>query len=195
LWWIPSSKGAFEVRSYYQVLSSHGPISFPWKGIWRTKAPPRVAFFAWTAARGKILTIDNLCRRGMIVVNRCYLCKSDGESVDHLLLHCEVANALWNAILSRLGLCWVMPNSVRKLLACWCSGGRTRSAVAWKMIPLCLMWCIWRERNARCFEDSERSFEEILHYFLSTLYTWTAGWLAPLVISFPDFLSHLSFST
>jgi hypothetical protein len=195
LWWIPSSKGAFEVRSYYRVLSSHGPISFPWKGIWRTKAPPRVAFFAWTAARGKILTIDNLCRRGMIVVNRCYLCKSDGESVDHLLLHCEVANALWNAILSRLGLCWVMPNSVRELLACWCSGGRTRSAVAWKMIPLCLMWCIWRERNARCFEDSERSFEEILHYFLSTLYTWTAGWLAPLVISFPDFLSHLSSST
>jgi hypothetical protein len=40
LWWVPSSKGAFELRSYYWVLSSHGPISFPWKGIWRTKAPP-----------------------------------------------------------------------------------------------------------------------------------------------------------
>jgi hypothetical protein len=40
LWWIHSSKGAFEVRSYYRVLSSHGPTSFPWKGIWRTKAPP-----------------------------------------------------------------------------------------------------------------------------------------------------------
>jgi hypothetical protein len=194
LWWVPSSKGAFEVRSYYRVLLSHGPISFPWKGIWRTKAPPRVAFFAWTVARGKILTIDNLCRRGMIVVNRCWLCESDGESVDHLLLHCGVANALWNAIISRLGLCWVMPSSVRELLACWCSGGRTRSAVVWKMIPLCLMWCIWRERNARCFEDSARSFEEILHYFLFTLYTWMAGWLALLVISFPDFLSCLSSS-
>jgi hypothetical protein len=46
-------------------------------------------------------------------------------------------------------------------------GGRTRSAVAWKMIPLCLIWCIWRERNARCFEDSARSLEEIVHFFLS----------------------------
>jgi hypothetical protein len=50
----------------------------------------------------------------MIVVNRCWLCESDGESVDLLLLHCGVANALWNAILNRLGLCWVMPGLVRE---------------------------------------------------------------------------------
>jgi hypothetical protein len=67
--------------------------------------------------------------------------------------------------------------------------------VVWKMIHLCLMWCIWREHNARCFEDPARSFEEILHYFLLMLYTWTAGWLDPLVISFPDFLSRLSSSS
>jgi hypothetical protein len=171
LWWVPSRKGVFEVRSFYRVLSSHGARSFPWKGIWRTKAPPRVAFFAWTAARSKILTIDNLRRRGMIVVNRCLLCESDGESVDHLLLHCGVANALWNFTFSRFGLYWVMPGSVRELFACWWSSGRSRSAVVWKMVPLCLMWCIWMERNARCFEDKSRSFEELLHYFLFTLYT------------------------
>jgi hypothetical protein len=194
LWWIPSSKGVFEVSSFYRVISSHGSPSFPWKGIWRTKAMPRVAFFAWTAARSKILTIDNLRRRGMIVVNRCWLCESDGETVDHLLLHCGVANALWNVILSWFGLCWVMPSSVKELFACWWSGGRSRSAVVWKMAPLCLMWCIWRERNARCFEDSSRSFEDLKHYFLFTLYTWIAGWLAPTVISFPDFLSRFSLS-
>jgi hypothetical protein len=109
-----------------------------------------------------------------------------------ILIHCGVTNALWNAVLSCLGLSWVMPRSVKELMACWCSGGRTRSAVVWKMIHLCLMWCIWRERNARCFEDLARSFEEIVHYFLFTLYTWTAGWLDPLVVSFSDFLSRLS---
>jgi hypothetical protein len=126
------------------------------------------------------------------VVNRCWLCESDGESVDHLLIHCGVTNALWNAILSRLGLSWVMLSSVKELMACWCLGGRTRSAVVWKMIPLCLMWCIWRERNTRCFEDSTMSFEEIVHYVLFTLYTWTSSWLDPLVVSFSDFLSRLS---
>jgi hypothetical protein len=60
--------------------------------------------------------------------------------------------------------------------------------MVWKMVPLCLMCCIWNERNARCFEGKARSFEEILHYFLFTLYIWAAGWLASLVISFQDFL-------
>jgi hypothetical protein len=129
MWWVPLRKGVFEVSSFYRVLSFHGSLPFPWKGIWRTKAPPRMVFFAWTAARSKIPTIDNLCLRGMIVVNRCWLCESDGESVDHLLLHCGVANALWNVISSRFGLCWVMPGSVRELFAYWWSGGRSRSAV------------------------------------------------------------------
>jgi hypothetical protein len=192
LWWIPSSKGVFEVRSYYQVLTTQGSLYFPWKRIWRTKAPPRVAFFAWTAARSKIPTIDNLRRRGMIIVNRCWLCESAEETVDHLLLHCGVANALWNSIFSMIGVSWVMPRTVREFFACWWPGGRARSAVVWKMVPLCLMWCIWLERNARCFEDSARSFEEIRHYFLFTLYNWTAGWLAPTMISFSDFSSRFS---
>jgi hypothetical protein len=186
--WLPSSKGLFEVKTFYRVLSPPGSPHFPWKSIWRTKAPPRVAFFAWTAARGKILTMDNLRRRGMVVVNRCWLCESDGESVDHLLLHCEAARALWNAFFVRFGLYWVMPCSVKELLASWWSSGRSRSTVVWKMVPLCIMWCIWSERNNRCFEDSSRSIEELLHFFLFTLFSWTAGWLAPRVISFSDFL-------
>jgi hypothetical protein len=73
------------------------------------------------------------------------------------------------------------------------TGGRSRSAVVQKMIPLCLMWCLWSERNARCFEDSTRALEELIHFFLYTLFTWTAAWLAPLVISFLSFLFFFSF--
>ena len=48
----------------------------------------------------------------------CYMCKKSGESVDHLLLHCEVAGELWAGILSRAGLSWAMLKSVVDLLAC-----------------------------------------------------------------------------
>jgi hypothetical protein len=182
----------FEVKSFYRALSPSGSSAFPWKSIWRSKAPPRVAFFAWAAAWGKILTVDNLRRRGLVVVNRCWLCESDGESVDHLLLHCGAARALWNAFFIRFGLCWVMPGSVKELLASWWSCGRSRSAVVWKMVSLCIMWCIWSERNLRCFEDSSRSIEDLLHFFMYTLFSWTASWLAPRVISFSEFLSLFS---
>jgi hypothetical protein len=48
----------------------------------------------WTTARGKILTLDNLRNIGVLVVERCCICKRGGKSIDHLLLHCEVARKL-----------------------------------------------------------------------------------------------------
>ena len=72
--------------------------------MWQTQAPPRSVFFAWSAALSKILTLNNLRKRHVIVINRCCMCKRSEEMVDHLLLHCEVASALWYAILSRFGM-------------------------------------------------------------------------------------------
>jgi hypothetical protein len=176
-------------------LSRAEGSSFPWKSVWRTKSLPRAAFFVWSAALRKILTLDNLRKRQVVVINGCFMCKKDGESVDHLLLHCEVAYALWCNIFSRLGLSWVMPSSVLDLCACWCSSGRTRSAVVWKMVPIYIFWSIWRERNNRCFEDLESSLEEILASLLYSLYSWTAAYLSPSHLSYADFLSRFSFSS
>jgi hypothetical protein len=69
------------------------------------------------------------------------------------------------------------------------------SAVVWKMAPCCLMWCLWTERNDRQFEDKERTIEELISFFLHSLYSWTAAYLAPLGISFNDFLVLLSSSS
>jgi hypothetical protein len=44
------------------------------------------------------------------VVNWCCICKKSGETIDHLLLHCEVARALWNSVFGLCGLEWVMPH-------------------------------------------------------------------------------------
>jgi hypothetical protein len=195
LWWSPSHKGKFDVRSFYKALAFKEAIHFPWKSIWRTKVPLRVAFFAWTAAHVKILTLDNLRKKRVIVIDRCCMCKMNGESVDHLLLHCEVARALWIAIFSRFSLSWVMPLRVVDLFACWWTGGRSRSAVVWKMVPSCLMWCLWRERNNRQFEDRERTIEDLISFFFHSLYSCSAAFLAPLTFSFNDFLILFSTSS
>jgi hypothetical protein len=76
-----------------------------------------MAFFTWSATPGKILTIDNLKNRHVIVVNKCCLCKRNGQAVDQLLLHCKVACALWNAIFIHFGMSWVMPNQMVDLFA------------------------------------------------------------------------------
>ncbi|XP_059654430.1 uncharacterized protein LOC132301171 [Cornus florida] len=89
--WIPTSHGRFEVRSFFRCLPVGHGDPFPWKSIWRSKAPRKVAFFAWTSVLGKILTQDNLRRRNQVVVNHCYMCLCNEESVDHFLLHCSMA--------------------------------------------------------------------------------------------------------
>lgn len=73
LWWAPSHKGKFDVRFFYKVLACKDED--PLKSIWRTKVPLKVAFFAWSVALRKILTLDNLRKMYVIVIDRCCMCK------------------------------------------------------------------------------------------------------------------------
>jgi hypothetical protein len=130
-----------------------------------------VTVFVWSTALGKILTHDNLRKRNAVVIEWCCMCKKNGESIDHLLLHCEVACDLWSYILILFGVEWVMPRTVLKLLTNWGAlVGYGRAKEAWRLASLCLLWCIWRERNARLFEDVETSMVELQKRLLNLLY-------------------------
>jgi hypothetical protein len=99
LWWIPTKRGLFKVKSFYSSLACIEGSRFPWKSVWQTQVPLMAAFFEWSAALGKILTMENLMKWHVIVMDKCFMCKSNGELVDHLLLHCEVAYANWIAFI------------------------------------------------------------------------------------------------
>jgi hypothetical protein len=85
LWWAPSHIGKFDVKSFYRVIACKDEAHFPWKSIWWTKVPLKLAFFAWSAALGKILFMDNLRKRHVIMIDKCCMCKRNEESMDHLL--------------------------------------------------------------------------------------------------------------
>ena len=104
LCWRSRATKGFTVKNFYSCLCPSPSASFPWKIIWKAKVPPRIAFFSWTAALGKLLTMDNLRKRHLIIVDWCYLCKQSGESVDHLLLHCSMARELWSMAFGLFGV-------------------------------------------------------------------------------------------
>ena len=58
----------------------------------------------------------------------------------------------------------------------------------WKMVPMCLFWCVWKEMNDRSYEDKEKTLGEILSLFYETLYLWIVAYVSPLSISVSDFL-------
>jgi hypothetical protein len=50
------------------------------------------------------------------------MCKKSGESIEHLLLHCDVAREIWSFFFffySLFGVKWVMPRRVLDLLSSW----------------------------------------------------------------------------
>ena len=63
LCWIPSKRGLFDVIFYYKVLVSR----------------ESVAFFAWSATLGRILTINNLKKCRIIVIEWCCMCKKNRD--------------------------------------------------------------------------------------------------------------------
>ena len=58
--WKPSRDKGFKVKDYYRILLGSTDFCFPWKSIWKQNIPSQVAFFVWTATLGKCMTIDNL---------------------------------------------------------------------------------------------------------------------------------------
>jgi hypothetical protein len=110
------------------------------------------------------------------------MCKKKGESIDHLLLHCDAARELWSFMFSLFGVEWVMPQTVLDLLTTW--GAFFGHGLAKK---------VWRERNARLFEDVETVMVVLRKRVLNTLYLWIASRLCHLGVStFVDFLNLLA---
>ena len=93
------------------------------------------------------------------------MCKRSGETIDHLLLHYGVARELWVLIFCLLVVewdQWVMSRRVIDLLVSWRDQlGSFNILESWRMTPLCLRWCIWREWNTRRFEDYKISVVEL----------------------------------
>jgi hypothetical protein len=67
-----------------------------------------------------------------------------------------------------------MPRRVRDFLVSW--GGWVRRGnilVVWRLAPLYLMWCLWREQYAWSFEDIETSVIELKMIMFNTSYIYT----------------------
>ena len=126
--------------------------------------------------------------------------------MDHLLLHCGKAYRLWNLVFRSFGISWVLPKLVADTLFGWWNWFWKHLSSIWNLAWLCLMWCLWRERNWRTFEDMDSSDDQLLASFSGSLFDWSRAWgltssvlslcsLAPfLVISIFSFCFLSSFS-
>lgn len=178
------------MASFVKARSNN--CSFPVHiNLWKSKAPPRVLVFGWLMLQGSILTMDNLQRRGMVVVNACPLCISAKNQVDHSMLNYTMAYRIWITILNWFGCGRVLPRSIVELFEAWkLRIGTSKGKTMWRLLFLATVWAIWTGRNRRCFERSSSSLVEVVDMArLSVTWRdlmWRHGY--PSYLHFKDYL-------
>ena len=102
--WKETKNEIFTIKSLYKSLVHSCAVSFLCNIIWSPYVPIKVSFFAWKASWEKVLTQDQLKRRGWILANRCCLCCVEEETINHILVHCSKAKILWDLVFSLFGV-------------------------------------------------------------------------------------------
>lgn len=68
---------------------------FPWKKFWAIKrVAPKIKSFLWRAFNNGIAVSQRISRRVEGASTICNICNSEEESVNHLLIHCNFAQAV-----------------------------------------------------------------------------------------------------
>ena len=80
----------------------------------------------------------------------CVLCRSDGETIDHILLHCKMARLYWQNLLNEagVGLLWAFPAEYKSVMVESMAGfGSIRMAkVSWRCMVILILWVLgWKE--------------------------------------------------
>lgn len=132
----------------------------------RWQHPQEWPFFPWKVSRECILTIDMLMKRDRITVNRCFLCKLDAESCNHITLWWLTVYSILSMVYDLWEINWVMAGSVRDELWAWAGLYKKRTHLL--LIPLSIRWVVWKERNASAFDEIERDFVDIRDRWIHT---------------------------
>ena len=131
------------------------------------------------------------------IVENCLcpiMCRNAGETGNHLLIHCTLASALWHLVLRSFGVPWVFPNNIADLLFGWFNCFGKHNCSVWNLVPLCLMWTVWHERNSRIFDDVDLSITKLEELFFGHLFDWAWVWGLTKEISRAAFVVSLNFS-
>ena len=73
-----------------------------WKMVWNMPNVPKINFFFWTTMHQKLLSGENLIKRGFFGPYRCCFCQQFDESTSHILVECDFAQKVWALVIRGL---------------------------------------------------------------------------------------------
>ncbi|CAI0385416.1 unnamed protein product [Linum tenue] len=157
--WFPEDDGRFRVRSAYDLAINEEELArdFDWRTIWRWEGPARIRHFLWLAARERLLTNEERGRRHLTEDTACPLCRTDSESVLHVLRDCSFSRLIW---LQQIPSSECQPFFGANLHD-WLLHNLRSQSNSLEFGITC--WSLWRTRNDRVFAGKIITPETFLH--------------------------------
>jgi hypothetical protein len=133
---------------------------------------------AWLALRRRCWTADRLAKRGLPSLQVYSLCKTVGETLKHLSLHCPFALQVWSGTDAQIDLDIGLPTAEQDIGDCWTSIvdampiARRKEA---NSIIMLVLRSIWLERNARVFDGKEQPTALLTQSIVDEWRSWVAA--------------------
>jgi hypothetical protein len=155
--WGHSPHGNFTLKEGYTL--QEGFQSLPkdpiWTTVWKSKFWPKISMFLWLLLQNKILTWDNLQKRGFIGPSICHLCHQQAETMEHLLNNCTISVEIWDHATQLLRRTNRDKGNIINTIRNWGSGPYKSQLLnrIWQLLPGFIVWQLWKERNRRVFHS------------------------------------------
>lgn len=174
--WLPEKSGSYTTRSGYALAktncASTAPDRFNWYlHIWNIKTLPKLKLFLWKAMSNALPVGTALSSRGL---SDHLVCKGCGEteSTLHVLLHCRLAQRVWDLVpamnipeASSITSISQLIQEGQRLIALPPTG------LSVPIFPW-LLWNLWTSRNKLLFEDKSFSGKEVVDKAIIEARAW-----------------------
>jgi hypothetical protein len=155
--WGHSTTGNFSVKEAYYLQGNHQSHDKEniWNKVWSPFLWPKVSTFLWLTIHNRILTWDNLWKRGFIGPSICPLCQQQEETLEHLFNRCPFSQWIWDQGAQAMRRMNQNRISIRDTIENWdlLSFKNPILALIWLLLPGFTLWQIWKERNKRIFHS------------------------------------------
>lgn len=141
------------------------------QGIWTLKLPTRVSIFTRFLLQNKIITVDNLIKRGWNMPNIYYLCRSEEKDANHPFGYCRCTQHVRRLVVAHFANTIEFSDDLTQ--------GRYKEVallqgkMKQKRLQFTVCFVIWRERCSTIFRQEQKTSqalhmeirEEMRHWF------------------------------
>lgn len=119
-------------------------------------------------------------------------CGSDTESVAHVLIWCPFVWRVWAEMLVWWDIQAAIPGSVECLLWWWAGEKlKKKEKMIWRVIPLAVMWSVWKCRNECVFRKTIPNLEDLCDLIKYRVAFWLKHVFSEFNFSVQDYVFKL----